>query len=230
MTGRKKAQNAQKEMEMLAFRNALQTGYFVIFAAFCGQSYWGILGSSVRSLGQAGGCPSRVNGLLLSAQSVKSRSFDSLYSPLRAAIWQSVLVPSAGSALCCAQPISAALRFRWSAVDNSSVGSLWRWQRRPPVSVKPPAQGLGQAGEWKRDCASSIRRLDLGDMTLTAVLTQDSDGGYVAYNPETGTTTQGDSVPEALSNLREATELYLEEFPLEMSSPALMTTFQVAHA
>ena len=67
-------------------------------------------------------------------------------------------------------------------------------------------------------------------MTLTAVLTQDSDGGYVAYNPETGTTTQGDSVPEALSNLREATELYLEEFPLESTSPALMTTFQVANA
>lgn len=48
-------------------------------------------------------------------------------------------------------------------------------------------------------------------MALTAVLTQDPDGGYVAHNPETGTTTQGDSVPEALANLREATELYLEE-------------------
>jgi predicted RNase H-like HicB family nuclease len=52
-------------------------------------------------------------------------------------------------------------------------------------------------------------------MILTAVLTLDPDGGYVALNPETETTTQGDTVPEALSNLKEATELYLEEFPLE---------------
>ena len=52
-------------------------------------------------------------------------------------------------------------------------------------------------------------------MTLTAVLIPDSEGGFVAFNPETGTTTQGESVPEAMSNLREATELYLEEFPLE---------------
>ena len=67
-------------------------------------------------------------------------------------------------------------------------------------------------------------------MTLTAVLTQDPDGGYVALNPETGTTTQGDTVQEALSNLKEATELYLEEFPMETSAPALMTTFEIAHA
>lgn len=67
-------------------------------------------------------------------------------------------------------------------------------------------------------------------MTLTAILTPDPDGGYVAYNPETGTTTQGDSVDEAIFNLKEATELYLEEFPVKFSSPPLMTTFEVAHA
>ena len=50
-------------------------------------------------------------------------------------------------------------------------------------------------------------------MTLTAILTQASDGDYVAYNPETGTTTQGDTIEGSLFNLREATELYLEEFP-----------------
>ncbi len=33
-------------------------------------------------------------------------------------------------------------------------------------------------------------------------------------NPETGTTTQGESVEEALDNLREATALYLEEFSM----------------
>jgi predicted RNase H-like HicB family nuclease len=50
-------------------------------------------------------------------------------------------------------------------------------------------------------------------MTLTAILTPDAEGGYVAFNPETGSTTQGESVSEALDNLREATELFLEEFP-----------------
>ena len=67
-------------------------------------------------------------------------------------------------------------------------------------------------------------------MTLTAILTQEADGGYIALNPETGTTTQGDTLAEALSNLKEATELYLEEFPLVGNAPSLMTTFEVAHA
>ena len=65
-------------------------------------------------------------------------------------------------------------------------------------------------------------------MFLTAVLIPAEEGGFVAYNPETGTTTQGESVPEAISNLREATELYLEEFPLVQTGQALLTTFEVA--
>jgi predicted RNase H-like HicB family nuclease len=40
----------------------------------------------------------------------------------------------------------------------------------------------------------------------------------VAQNPETGTTTQGDTVDEALANLKEATALYLEEFPFEVAA------------
>ena len=66
-------------------------------------------------------------------------------------------------------------------------------------------------------------------MELTAILTPAVEGGYVAYNPETGTTTQGENVEEALTNLREATELYLEEFPLICPEKRpLLTTFQVA--
>lgn len=64
-------------------------------------------------------------------------------------------------------------------------------------------------------------------MTLTAVLMPAPEGGYVALNPETGTTTQGQTVSEALANLREATELYVEEFPLPAIGQALMTTFEV---
>ncbi|HTG44021.1 MAG TPA: type II toxin-antitoxin system HicB family antitoxin [Verrucomicrobiae bacterium] len=65
-------------------------------------------------------------------------------------------------------------------------------------------------------------------MTLTAVLTPDAEGGFVALNPETGTTTQGETMQEALANLREATELYLEEFPLKSAGKSLLTTFDVA--
>lgn len=65
-------------------------------------------------------------------------------------------------------------------------------------------------------------------MDLSAVLTPAPEGGYVAFNPETGTTTQGESVEEALANLVEATELYLEEFPLTAFARPLLTTFQVA--
>jgi predicted RNase H-like HicB family nuclease len=50
-------------------------------------------------------------------------------------------------------------------------------------------------------------------MELTAILTPAFEGGFVASNLETGTTTQGETVEEALFNLREATELFLEEFP-----------------
>jgi len=67
-------------------------------------------------------------------------------------------------------------------------------------------------------------------MAYTAILLKDPEGGYVAQNPETGTTTQGETIDEALANLREATGLYLEEFPTAVTSPALMTTFELAHA
>ena len=65
-------------------------------------------------------------------------------------------------------------------------------------------------------------------MLFTAVLIPAEEGGFIALNPETGSTTQGESVPEAIANLREATELYLEEFPLQSSGQPLVTTFEVA--
>ena len=65
-------------------------------------------------------------------------------------------------------------------------------------------------------------------MLLTAVLIPAAEGGYIAFNPETGTTSQGESVSEATLNLQEATELYLEEFPYQSAGQPLVTTFQVA--
>ena len=69
-------------------------------------------------------------------------------------------------------------------------------------------------------------------MTLTAVFNVTPEGGFVAFNPETGTTTQGETIDEALANLKEATELYLEEFPAPKSpgGPAWVTTFEVSSA
>ncbi|MEA5571568.1 type II toxin-antitoxin system HicB family antitoxin [Calothrix sp. UHCC 0171] len=56
------------------------------------------------------------------------------------------------------------------------------------------------------------------------------DDVYVAECPEIGTASQGETIEEAISNLKEATELYLEEFPLPKTTPRLFTTFEVACA
>jgi predicted RNase H-like HicB family nuclease len=60
---------------------------------------------------------------------------------------------------------------------------------------------------------------------FTAVLRKEKDL-WVAECPEAGTVSQGASVEEAVANLKEATELYLEEFPLEGGGPPLLTTFE----
>ncbi len=65
-------------------------------------------------------------------------------------------------------------------------------------------------------------------MELTAVLTPAAEGGFVALNPETGTTTQGESIEEAVANLREATSLYLTEFPMPALGHPVVTMFTVA--
>ena len=63
-------------------------------------------------------------------------------------------------------------------------------------------------------------------ITLTAVIHREDDL-YVAECPEVGTASQGTSIEEAIENLKEATELYLEEFPLHDIPRSLLTTFEV---
>lgn len=64
---------------------------------------------------------------------------------------------------------------------------------------------------------------------LTAVIYPDSESDWlVAHNPETGTTTQGKTFEEALANLKEATELYLSEFPRAAKGGAILTTFEAS--
>jgi predicted RNase H-like HicB family nuclease len=66
--------------------------------------------------------------------------------------------------------------------------------------------------------------------TFTAILHWEEDV-YVAECPEVGTASQGETIEEAIANLREATELYLDEFPLSETAPRrLLTTFEVTSA
>ncbi len=65
--------------------------------------------------------------------------------------------------------------------------------------------------------------------TFTAILQKEEDM-YVAKCPEIGTVSQGATIEEALENLKEATELYLEEFPLKETHRTLLTTFEVEGA
>lgn len=51
--------------------------------------------------------------------------------------------------------------------------------------------------------------LESEDAVHTAVV-REEDGGYVAECPEVGTVSQGDTLYEALDNLKAATELYLD--------------------
>jgi predicted RNase H-like HicB family nuclease len=51
------------------------------------------------------------------------------------------------------------------------------------------------------------------EKTFSAIIHKEEDL-YVAECPEIGTVSQGYTIEEALANLKEATELYLEEFPL----------------
>jgi predicted RNase H-like HicB family nuclease len=54
--------------------------------------------------------------------------------------------------------------------------------------------------------------------TFTTVLHREG-GLHVAECPEVGTVSQGETVEEAVDNLKEATELYLEEFPRHKPGP-----------
>jgi predicted RNase H-like HicB family nuclease len=74
--------------------------------------------------------------------------------------------------------------------------------------------------------------MNYGDLKMTsnifsAVIYQEQDL-YVAECPEVGTVSQGTTVEEAIANLREATSLYLEEFPQPNIGHPLLTTFEVA--
>ncbi len=68
----------------------------------------------------------------------------------------------------------------------------------------------------------------MASRTFTAVLHQEAEW-YVADCPEVGTVSQGRTLNEAIENLIEATELYLEEFQLPTVGRSLVTTFEAGY-
>lgn len=65
--------------------------------------------------------------------------------------------------------------------------------------------------------------------TFSAILHKE-ENIYVAARPEVGRVSQGPTIEDAIENLKEATELYLEEFPLAEMSRSILTTFETTRA
>ncbi|TYQ27877.1 type II toxin-antitoxin system HicB family antitoxin [Pseudanabaena sp. UWO311] len=65
--------------------------------------------------------------------------------------------------------------------------------------------------------------------TFTAIIYKEDDM-YIAECPEVGTVDQGETIEQAIAGLKEATRLYLEEFPLPKTSPRFVTSIEVSYA
>jgi len=64
--------------------------------------------------------------------------------------------------------------------------------------------------------------------TFTVVIHQEEDM-FVAECPEVGTVSQGRTIEEAVENVKEATELYLEEFPIYTKKRPIVTFFDIVN-
>ena len=62
------------------------------------------------------------------------------------------------------------------------------------------------------------------------VIIYKEDDMYIAECPEVGTVDQGETIEQAIAGLKEATRLYLEEFPLPKTSPRFITNIEVSYA
>ena len=63
---------------------------------------------------------------------------------------------------------------------------------------------------------------------FTAIIEKAPEGGYWSICPEVpGANGQGETVEEAVANLKEATALYLSEFPLPAPGHPVVTMFSL---
>jgi hypothetical protein len=65
--------------------------------------------------------------------------------------------------------------------------------------------------------------------SFTAIIYKEDDM-YIAECPEVGTVDPGEKIELAIAGLKEATRLYLEEFPLPKTSPRFVTSIEVSYA
>jgi predicted RNase H-like HicB family nuclease len=65
--------------------------------------------------------------------------------------------------------------------------------------------------------------------SFTVIVHKENDM-YIAECLEVGTVDQGETIEKAIAGLREATRLYLEEFPLPETSPRFVTSIEVSYA
>ncbi|QYO67574.1 type II toxin-antitoxin system HicB family antitoxin [Leptolyngbya sp. 7M] len=65
--------------------------------------------------------------------------------------------------------------------------------------------------------------------SVTVILYKEDDL-YIAECPEIGTVDQGETIEQAIAGLKEATRLYLEEFPVPETSPRFVTSIEVNYA
>ncbi len=68
-------------------------------------------------------------------------------------------------------------------------------------------------------------------MDLTAIIKKGEDGYYVALCPELDVASQGKTIEEALANIKEATELYIEEMGIPegaSSKDTIIASFEVS--
>jgi predicted RNase H-like HicB family nuclease len=67
---------------------------------------------------------------------------------------------------------------------------------------------------------------------IFTVIVYREDSMYIAECPEVGTVDQGETIEQAIAGLKEATRLYLQEFPISEDSPSprFVTSIEISYA
>ena len=76
------------------------------------------------------------------------------------------------------------------------------------------------------------KKILYGEQIFPVILIEDVDGGYVVENPAfEGCYSQGETIEEALANIKEATELCLEEYQALGKTPRIeQVSLHLIHA
>ncbi len=82
----------------------------------------------------------------------------------------------------------------------------------------------------KHQCKFGSTEDTMTTKIFTAIIYKEEDM-YVAECPEVGTVDQGETIEEAITNLKEATRLYLEEISVPPdANPRFVTSLEVNYA